>query len=62
MQEKSVRFFYQNKQIDIVTLRGSYAAGLELIECQKLMNTTTDSDKDPFTTDPDQKKSSDPFI
>lgn len=64
MEQRSMRLFYGEKQIDYLTLSGSYAAGKTLIECQKLMNTSNKTNEsDPFLKNNKPAKSTnDPFI
>lgn len=56
--EAAVSFFYQENQIARLSLRGSYAAGLEIQNCQKVMNDSK-SKTDPFKN---SSRDSDPFI
>ena len=55
MEEKFVELFYNGESIDKLALKGSYAAGVKLLECQKSMR---EQDRDPFAN-PSKKK--DPF-
>jgi hypothetical protein len=58
MRETSVKLFYNEEIISHLKLKGSYAAGMKLLECQKLMN--NQAEKDPFST-PGVSSGSDPF-
>jgi len=46
MKESNVRFFYKGKQIENLSLKGSYKVGEELIRCQEAVN---DALNDPFS-------------
>lgn len=61
MEQRYVRLFYDGKTIENLTLKGSYSAGLELIECQAFSNEyfkDLNSTSDPFSS-PDEDN--DPF-
>lgn len=58
MAETSVELFYNGNSIDKLKLEGSYAAGLKVIECQKVMRSNNSNTKDPFAQ---PGSSSDPF-
>jgi hypothetical protein len=46
MKEQNVALFYNDNSIANLRLKGSYAAGLKLIECQEVMKSNK---KDPFS-------------
>lgn len=58
MSEKWVEFFYDGNSIDKLTLEGSYAAGMKILECQKNMRSNDHNSKDPFAH---PGSSNDPF-
>ena len=62
MRKNKLRIDYNGKQIELLQLKGSYAAFAEVIKCQKVMNSAKRKSND--TKDPFARKSNvgnDPF-
>ena len=62
MQKQGVQVWYNNKMVDHLSLKGSFAAFSEVLRCQEAMNAApapTDPSKDPFSEQ--TKQVSDPF-
>jgi hypothetical protein len=59
MEESAVRFTYNETVIANLKLTGSYKAGSEILECQKVMD-APNLNKDPFKTK--EKGKADPFL
>ena len=59
-----VQFFYEGKQIAHLSLRGSYAALSEMLECQSVINEylNTPADGDPFKNGSKAPEGDDPFL
>lgn len=61
MEERGMRLFYGEDQIDNLTLRGTFVAGTITVECQKeMLNQSPTSQSDPFKNDA-PATSKDPF-
>ena len=61
MHEVSIKIEYKNKSIAHLSLKGTYKAGMEMLECQKVFN-EAEGKSDPFDN-PSQSTDSadDPF-
>jgi hypothetical protein len=61
MEQTNMRIFYGDKEIDNLNLSKSYAAILEVIRCQKMMNepSASRSNSDPFSAS--RSRATDPF-